>query len=84
MLTVELKRRCVMAGFGKSKGNAKGSNTIVTKSSTGKCNLNEAQLNRMISERAYFIWEEQGRPQGADFDIWLQAEKDICARMKKK
>ena len=36
----------------------------------------------MIRERAYFIWEERGRPQAQDFDIWVQAEKDIRAQMK--
>lgn len=34
-------------------------------------------LNKMIQDRAYFIWEEKGKPQDQDFEIWSQAEKDI-------
>jgi len=30
-----------------------------------------------IRQRAYFIWEERGRPQNSDMDIWLQAEQEL-------
>lgn len=30
-----------------------------------------------IRERAYAIWEQEGRPQGRDLDHWLQAETEI-------
>jgi hypothetical protein len=29
-----------------------------------------------IKQAAYRIWEEQGKPQGMDFEHWLQAKKD--------
>jgi hypothetical protein len=29
-----------------------------------------------LRKTAYRIWEEQGRPQGMDFDHWLQAERE--------
>jgi len=29
------------------------------------------------SERAYFIWEALGRPQGHALDHWLQAEAEL-------
>ena len=30
-----------------------------------------------IRERAYAIWEEEGRPEGRDLDHWLRAEADL-------
>lgn len=33
-----------------------------------------------IRERAYFIWEEMGRPDGKDYEIWLQAEKELSCK----
>ena len=30
-----------------------------------------------IGERAYAIWEEEGRPEGRDLDHWLRAEADL-------
>jgi len=32
-----------------------------------------------IAERAYQIWEQQGRPHGRDLDHWLQAEQEAAA-----
>jgi hypothetical protein len=31
-----------------------------------------------IRERAYFIWESRGRPQGQDLDHWLIAEMELA------
>ena len=31
----------------------------------------------VIRERAYAIWEEEGRPEGCDLDHWLRAEADL-------
>ena len=33
-----------------------------------------------ISRRAYEIWENEGRPEGADLRHWLQAEQEVSAR----
>ncbi|MDO8542456.1 MAG: DUF2934 domain-containing protein [Opitutaceae bacterium] len=30
-----------------------------------------------ISRRAYELWEQEGRPDGADLRHWLQAEKEL-------
>lgn len=35
------------------------------------------------AERAYLIWEGQGRPHGYDREHWLQAEAEILAKPKK-
>ena len=32
-----------------------------------------------IRERAYAIWEEEGRPEGKDREYWLRAEAEIAA-----
>jgi hypothetical protein len=34
-------------------------------------------LERNIAERAYFIWEEQGRLLGGDKEHWAQARRDL-------
>jgi hypothetical protein len=35
-----------------------------------------------IRERAYQIWEHEGRPHGKDFEHWLQAERELAAPKK--
>ena len=39
--------------------------------------INEKQLDQWVKERAYFIWEERGKPTDQEHNIWTQAEKDI-------
>lgn len=31
-----------------------------------------------IRERAYWLWEEEGRPQGREFDHWVRARSEIA------
>ncbi len=38
-----------------------------------------AALHKLIAERAYEIWENQGRPHGCDLMHWRQAEQEIIA-----
>lgn len=38
----------------------------------------ETAQSATIAERAYHIWQEQGRPHGRDLDHWLQAEREIA------
>jgi hypothetical protein len=45
--------------------------------------IDAGKLNQMIKERAYYIWEGKGKPQGQDKAIWFQAEREILARLKK-
>ena len=35
-----------------------------------------------ISRRAYELWEQEGRPDGADLRHWLQAEKEVSTRQE--
>lgn len=30
-----------------------------------------------VRERAYFLWEKAGRPNGNDFQYWLEAEREL-------
>jgi hypothetical protein len=39
--------------------------------------LDERARFRTISERAYAIWEQEGRPDGKALDHWVQAEAEI-------
>lgn len=42
-----------------------------------KSKLSPEQLTEYIQTRAYYVWEEWGRPQGQEDAIWQQATKDI-------
>jgi Protein of unknown function (DUF2934) len=35
------------------------------------------QKEQAIRERAYAIWEEEGRPDGKDLEHWCRAEDEI-------
>ena len=37
---------------------------------------------RRIRERAYAIWEREGRPQGRDSEHWKEAEAEIAAEVE--
>jgi hypothetical protein len=36
-----------------------------------------------IRERAYTLWEQQGRDHGRDLDYWLEAEREILGTPSK-
>ncbi len=42
----------------------------------------EAALRELIAQRAYEIWENQGRPQGCDLIHWHEAEQEIMGAAK--
>jgi hypothetical protein len=46
--------------------------------STSVAASSETDIERplLISERAYFIWESEGRPDGAHDEHWLRAERE--------
>jgi len=35
------------------------------------------ETDRQIAERAYALWEKEGRPHGRDVEHWSQAEHDV-------
>jgi hypothetical protein len=37
----------------------------------------DPELRHRIEERAYALWEANGRPEGRALDYWLQAEQEI-------
>lgn len=41
--------------------------------------MTDSPRDRAIRERAYAIWERQGRPCGKDVDHWLRAEAEIAS-----
>ena len=40
------------------------------------------ELHMIITQRAYFYWENAGSPEGNDFQHWLEAEREIKAMYK--
>ena len=40
----------------------------------------DQELRRKIEERAYALWEADGRPEGQARDYWLQAEREIVSQ----
>ena len=54
-------------------------NTVkkVSRKKSSKPMITPDEFSDFVQKRAYYIWEEAGRPQGTDFDIWLKAEQDI-------
>lgn len=41
-----------------------------------------AQVETWIRERAYSIWEMEGRPEGRERQHWEQATRDVISRGK--
>jgi hypothetical protein len=39
-----------------------------------------AQQDLWIRERAYWLWEEEGRPEGRELDHWYRASHEIAGR----
>ena len=37
-----------------------------------------------IRARAHELWEQAGKPQGREDEIWLLAEKDLIVRSRKQ
>ena len=50
--------------------------------SKSTCDKPSCDINKMIQDRAYFIWQAKGKPSGKDKEFWLQAEKEIKAKFK--
>ncbi|MFH1772144.1 MAG: DUF2934 domain-containing protein [Candidatus Omnitrophota bacterium] len=60
----------------------KGLNAKAVKSQPKPAKISDDQFTKMVQERAYYIWQEWGQPNGRDWDIWHQAQKDIEATVK--
>ncbi|MBU4305436.1 MAG: DUF2934 domain-containing protein [Candidatus Omnitrophica bacterium] len=76
-----------MAVKTKTKTTRKKADAPVDKKTTPKIKksvISADEFAQFVGKRAYFIWQEQGQPQGNDFNIWLQAELDIAAQYSKK
>ena len=38
----------------------------------------EASVESTVRDRAYFIWEREGRPEGQDWQHWYQAQQEAA------
>jgi hypothetical protein len=45
-----------------------------------RADATDPELRRRIEERAYALWEADGRPDGRALDYWLQAEQEIVTQ----
>ena len=43
----------------------------------------QSMREQAVRERAYAIWEQEGRPDGKDLDHWLRAEAEILGHREK-
>jgi len=48
----------------------------ISATSGGCCSMSSSKED-IIRERAYFLWEEAGRPEGDGIDFWIEAEKQF-------
>ena len=66
----------------------KAATRTATTKSTGRAGPRKAaaaaglsdELQRRIQQRAYELWEHEGRPEGRDDAHWAQAEREIVGR----
>jgi DUF2934 family protein len=69
---------------GKTKPAQPATSTIVTKSAARptarKPATADADLQQRIQQRAYELWEKEGRPQGRERAHWQQAEREVQGR----
>lgn len=48
---------------------------------SGQPECNKAIYHRLTQLRAYKLWEDWGRPEGRDFELWLTAERQMVPRI---
>jgi hypothetical protein len=41
-----------------------------------------AVMHELVAKRATALWQELGRPQGRDLEIWLEAEAEVQAMLE--
>jgi hypothetical protein len=40
----------------------------------------DEELRRVVRERAYMLWEADGRPDGRDLEYWTRAEDELASQ----
>ncbi len=81
----------VKSNEAKSAGTKTGRSTVVAKTAPTRTSARNAtrqlaggrpmdDLERRIQQRAYELWENEGRPHGREQDHWQQAEREITGR----
>jgi hypothetical protein len=52
----------------------------VAATSTGR----QDELQDRVRQRAYELWEREGRPAGREYDHWLQAEREVVTTRRQQ
>ena len=81
--TTKSTGRSASSVAGKSSVEVAGTKAVGVSQREAPVQLDEARLEHLIRERAYFIWEAKGRKHGHDVEIWHQAKKEVLAQLKK-
>jgi hypothetical protein len=50
--------------------------------STKKPTISVQEKQQMVAAHAYYKWEQAGKPGGADFQHWIEAEAEVDAMLK--
>jgi hypothetical protein len=50
--------------------------------STKRPTISVQEKQQMVAAHAYYKWEQAGKPGGADFQHWIEAEAEVDAMLK--
>lgn len=50
--------------------------------STKQPKISVQEKQQMVAAHAYYKWEQAGKPGGADFQHWVEAEAEVDAMLK--
>jgi hypothetical protein len=50
--------------------------------STTRPTISVQEKQQMVAAHAYYKWEQAGKPGGADFQHWIEAEAEVDAMLK--
>ena len=67
-----------------SKKTASVTATKTAPKAQSKSQVSSKQIQEYIQTRAYYVWEEWGKPEGQEDAIWQQATKDIKKKFNLK
>ena len=67
----------------------KASTTTKPTSRTGAATAPAAEwlqddIHERVRQRAYELWESEGRPAGREYDHWLQAEREVASTPRRR
>jgi hypothetical protein len=74
------KEKAEVARRTKAPTAPKSASRTVAVASTGR----QDELQERVRQRAYELWESEGRPAGREYDHWLQAERELASTPRQR